>query len=103
MPSLSWRPMVYTGFSDVMGSWKIIAMSLPRTCCMSRSLILRSDLPRYSTSPPMIFPGGMSTRPMMVREVTDLPEPDSPTTPRVSPLSRLYDTPLTALTTPSCV
>src|SRR5207253_2104189 len=34
---------------------------------------------------------------------TDLPEPDSPTSPRVSPSSTAKDTPLTAWTTPSCV
>ena len=28
--STSWLPIVCTGFSDVIGSWKIIAMSLPR-------------------------------------------------------------------------
>ena len=25
-----WRPMVYTGLSEVIGSWKIMAISLPR-------------------------------------------------------------------------
>ena len=34
--STSWRPILWTGFSDVIGSWKIIAMSLPR---ISRSLV----------------------------------------------------------------
>ena len=29
--SAIWSPTVYTGLSEVMGSWKIIAMSLPRT------------------------------------------------------------------------
>ena len=29
--SLIWRPIVSTGFSEVIGSWKIMAMSLPRT------------------------------------------------------------------------
>ncbi len=42
-------------------------------------------------------------RPMIVSDVTDLPDPDSPTTPRVSPRSRVYETPSTALTTPSWV
>jgi hypothetical protein len=30
--SLIWRPIVITGFSDVIGSWKIIAIRLPRIC-----------------------------------------------------------------------
>ena len=29
--SLICQPIVYTGFSDVMGSWKIMAMPVPRT------------------------------------------------------------------------
>ena len=28
--SVSWRSMVRTGFSEVIGSWKIIAIRLPR-------------------------------------------------------------------------
>ncbi len=39
----------------------------------------------------------------MAREVTLFPEPDSPTTARVSPLSMWKETPSTAFTTPSSV
>ena len=42
-------------------------------------------------------------RPMIVRQVTLLPEPDSPTMPRVCPLSTANETPSTARTTPSSV
>src|SRR5213595_1608387 len=42
-------------------------------------------------------------RPITVRNVTLLPEPDSPTTPRVSPGAIESVTPSTALTTPSSV
>ena len=51
----------------------------------------------------LVLPGGVGTRPMIARLVTDLPEPDSPTMPSVSPgwISKL--TPLTAWTTPSSV
>ena len=31
-----WKPTVNTGLSDVIGSWKIIEMSAPRTSCSSR-------------------------------------------------------------------
>ncbi len=34
--STIWNPMVYTGFSAVIGSWKMTAISLPRIraqCC----------------------------------------------------------------------
>ena len=38
---------------------------------------------------------------MMEREETLLPQPLSPTIPRLSPSSRVNETPLTAFTTPS--
>ena len=52
------------------------------------------------TWPPTICPGGEGTSLIIEREVTDLPDPDSPTIPKVSPLWRLKLTPSTALTTP---
>ena len=42
-------------------------------------------------------------RPMIVRQVTLLPQPDSPTIPRVLPFSIEKETPSTALTIPSSV
>ena len=36
--SSSWKPTVNTGFSDVIGSWKIIEMSAPRNARSSRGL-----------------------------------------------------------------
>jgi hypothetical protein len=42
-------------------------------------------------------------RPMTVRNETLLPDPDSPTTPSVSPGSRENEIPSTALTKPSSV
>ena len=36
-------------------------------------------------SPWLIFPGGDAISCMMERAVTDFPEPDSPTIPRISP------------------
>ena len=41
--------------------------------------------------------------PMIAWAVTDLPEPDSPSTASVSPASRWYDTPLITRATPSLV
>src|SRR3954471_8618655 len=46
-------------------------------------------------------PGGRGTSPMMLSAVTLLPQPDSPTMPRVRPRSRLKSTPSTARTSPS--
>ena len=40
---------------------------------------------------------------MIESDVTDLPEPDSPTMPSVEPGSTANDSPLTAATTPSSV
>src|SRR5688572_25215615 len=45
-------------------------------------------------------PGGCGMRPMMDSAVTLLPQPDSPTMPRVRPFSSLRSTPSTARTSP---
>ena len=80
--------MRYTGLSEVIGSWKIIAISLPRTLRISSSGMVMSDLPLKMTSPPSTLPGGIGMSFIIVRACTDLPDPDSPTTPSVSPQSR---------------
>jgi hypothetical protein len=87
----------------VIGSWKIIEISLPRIRRISRSLFLTRSWPSKSICPPAMRPGGVAIRRITERLVTDLPEPDSPTTPSVSPLSRWKLTPSTALTVPSSV
>ena len=46
---------------------------------------------------------GERVSPISVIAVTDLPEPDSPTTASTSPAARSNDTPSTACTTPSSV
>ena len=46
---------------------------------------------------------GERVSPISVIAVTDLPEPDSPTTARISPGASSNDTPSTACTTPSSV
>ena len=100
--STSWRPIVWTGFSDVIGSWKIIAMSLPR---MSRSL-LGFMVMRFSplkTASPLVIVFRRLFSPIIVRQVTLLPQPDSPTIPSVFPFSTVKLTPSTALTMPSSV
>ena len=77
--------MVRTGFSDVIGSWKIIAISLPRIDRTSLSDIWRMSSPLKMTSPAAILPGGVGIKRMIESPVMLLPEPDSPTTPSVSP------------------
>jgi hypothetical protein len=100
--SAIWSPTVNTGFRLVSGSWKIIAMSLPRILRISPSGSLSRSRPsnQASLSAP-ISAGGMSSRRMIVSAVTLLPEPDSPTMPRVWPLPSEKSTPSTAGTTPS--
>ncbi len=96
--SVIWAPTVSTGFRAVIGSWKIIAMRLPRR---RRSA---SGRPRYSspssfTEPVTVTPGPVS--PIAASIVTLLPEPDSPTTARTSPRSTERSTPLTASRPPA--
>src|ERR687884_1954588 len=100
--STSCAPIRCTGFSDVIGSWKIIAMSFPRMSRRRLALIVSRFSPLKIASPlEIVFRFGLS--PMIVRQVRLLPEPDSPTMPSVSPFSIEKLTPSTALTIPSSV
>src|SRR5215204_526278 len=98
-----WLPTVKTGFRLVMGSWKIMAMSLPLISCIRLSGVLSRSWPSKRISPSGYSVGGLGLSCMMERAVTLLPLPDSPTIPRVSPASSENETPSTALTTPSWV
>jgi hypothetical protein len=91
-----------TGFSEVIGSWKIIAISLPR---MSRSFLglIPIRFSPFQIASPLEIVVLRLFRPMIVRQVTLLPQPDSPTMPSVLPFSTLKLTPSTALTMPSSV
>src|SRR3954451_15658286 len=100
--STSWTPMFFTGFSDVIGSWKIIAISSPRMPRSWREFILSRSLPFQSACPELIV-FTRALRPMIVRQVTLFPEPDSPTMPSVLPFATWKLTPSTSLTTPSSV
>ena len=94
------RPMVMTGLSDVIGSWKIIEISLPRTSRISSSLILSRSRPASFTEPETMRPGGSGIRRIRESAVMLLPQPDSPTMARVSPEATLKSTASTALTMP---
>ncbi|CAM5660741.1 hypothetical protein SGLAM104S_05143 [Streptomyces glaucescens] len=56
------------------------------------------------TSSPLyrIAPDVGRSRLTSILATVDLPQPDSPTMPRVSPRSRVKSTPSTALTAPTC-
>ncbi len=55
--------------------------------------------PSSRISPAAMRPGG-SSRPMIAMPVSDLPAPDSPTTPSTSPGAMRNDTPSTATSVP---
>src|SRR5215208_7812096 len=100
--SVSCDTIVLTGFSEVIGSWKIIAISSPRMLRSCFDDIRSRSFPFHSASPDVIvFAFGL--RPMIVRHVTLLPEPDAPTIPKTCPFSTAKLTPSTALTIPSSV
>ena len=96
--SATWSPIVNSGFSDAIGSCRIIAIRLPRTCRISSSDFCTRSSPSNSILPLTIRAAAGRTR-KMVRAKVLLPEPDSPTMPRVSPALMRSDTSSTARTT----
>jgi len=102
MPSVMRRSIESTGFRLVTGSWKIIAMSLPRTSRTSRSSRARRSRPWNSMRPRTEALGAMRVSPRIAVAVTLLPHPDSPTSPTSSPGATEKLTWSTARTVPSC-
>ena len=86
------KPTRLRGFSDAYGSWKIIIISRRNGRISARDSLVMS-WPRNVNRPPV----GSSSF-MMQRAIVDLPQPDSPTTPSVSPSRSANDTPSTAFT-----
>ncbi len=82
--SAIWAPIRLTGLRAVIGSWKIMLSSAPHTGRSSRSLMADSSWPPKWTVPLRSTSRG-GRRPMIERERTVLPEPDSPTIPSVLP------------------
>ena len=72
-------PTVCRGFSELYGSWKIICASR-RSGTSSLRLRLVMSRPASSIEPAV----GSSSR-SIARPAVDLPQPHSPTSPRVSP------------------
>src|SRR3954451_2700724 len=93
------QPTLYTGVREVIGSWKIIAMSLPRRDRRSLSRIATRSWPRKRASPSTTQFGSRMSFRMLIIE-TLLPDPDSPTIARSSPACRVNDSPSTACTVP---
>ena len=71
----------------------------PRTACISLSGKSRRLRPSNVIVPAAMRPGGFGTSRMMESDVTDLPQPDSPTMPSVSPGASTKLTPSTAANT----
>ena len=99
--SAIWSPTVSTGLSEVIGSWKIIAMRLPRMRAHLGFVELEevAALEAHAAADGARGRGGSSR--MIDSAVTLLPQPDSPTMPSVSPAWTSNDTPSTARTMPS--
>ena len=91
-----------TGFSDVIGSWKIMAIRF-RGSAGARLRHLEQIAALEDRLAPAIRPGGCGISRMIDSILTLFPEPDSPTIPSVSPAAMSYVTPSTAWTTPSSV
>src|SRR5881227_3180044 len=93
--------MRISGLSLVMGSWKIKPSSGPRNERKSRFRMVTRSRSRNLTSPVTFAASG--NRPSTPLPRVDLPLPDSPTRPNVSPRRRSNETPSTARTAPRAV
>ena len=82
--SLIWSPTVKTGSSALIGSWKIIAISRPRTARISRADKVARSRPSNRIWPDSLADRGGNRR-SSDRPVTVLPQPLSPTMPTRSP------------------
>ena len=92
-----WKPTVNTGLSDVIGSWKIIEMSAPRTFCSSRAgRLARLRPPNMTWLFGSTIEFSCGSRPRIASDVTDLPEPDSPTSATVALRGMSNEMPFTA-------
>ncbi len=94
-----------TGLSALIGSWNTIERCAPRirwSSCADSVSRLRSPYPARCTLP-VERAGGDGISPAIVRHVTLLPQPLSPTSPRISRSPTVNDTPSTARTTPASV
>ena len=89
-------PILMVGLSDRAGSWNTMARSDPRCLRSSLSDSPISSVPRSRADPLIIVPAGSS--PMIARQLTVLPEPDSPMMASVAPGDTVKLMPSTART-----
>ena len=93
------RSTVRIGFSADRGFWKIIDIAPPRSRRNAPADARDTSSPRNRTHPPVIRPARSSSR-MIANDVTDFPDPLSPTIPSVPPASSTRLIPCSASTTP---
>ena len=74
-------PTRISGFSELAGSWKTIAIAVPHTSAQLARRCGRRARRRRSGPSPIATTSGPDSRPMIERLSTVLPEPDSPTMP----------------------
>ncbi len=100
--SAIWRPTGSTGFSDVIGSWKIIAIRAPRTCRIAARAGSCSSVPSKRIGRRRSGPGGSSSR--MIESAVDALAAArlADDAERLAAVD-VEDTPSTARTTPSRV
>ena len=89
-------PMVSTGLSEFMADWKTMATSCQRKRRSSSGLMARTSLPPKEMLPPAIFAGSFRSR-MIELAMVDFPQPDSPASPKTSPVPMLKETRSTAV------
>ncbi|CFO04809.1 Uncharacterised protein [Bordetella pertussis] len=68
-----------------MGSWNTMAMRVARSSRRRRALAVTMSSPSTRAEPPETSRMPSGSNPMTASDVTDLPDPDSPTTQTVSP------------------
>ena len=100
--STIWSPILCTGLSADSGSWKIIAIRLPRTPL--DQLRRRADqLAAADLRRTLDDRADFGSRPIAAEERHRLARAASPTTPTISPASTSRSTPRTACTSPDSV
>ncbi len=90
--SAIWDAIGWTGSRLVIGFWNTMAMSRPRIAQSAFSSRARRSRPANVSRVADMLAGGDGKRRMIARQSTDLPLPDSPTMPSVSPAPIASDT-----------
>jgi hypothetical protein len=81
--SAIWAPIRIVGFSDRVGSWNTMATLVPRCWRSCSSVSPISSVPANLAEP--VTAAASGSRPMTARQLTVLPDPDSPTMASVWP------------------